>query len=115
MLGIRFIKVPPTTYLRQDQKGRLVRDGTGLAFCFYGPTTSLVAVPTASNEVPFIFKATTADFQRVTIQGQITSRVTEPKKLAAHPRTRRRRRARLESVRIPDVTRFPSRPPLLRA
>ena len=83
MLGIRFIKVPPTTYLLQYQKGRLGREGTGLAFFYYGPTTSLVAVPTASTEVPFIFEETTADFQRVTIQGQITYRVTEPKKLAA--------------------------------
>ncbi len=83
MLGIRFIKVPPTTYLLQYQKGQLAREGTGLAFFYYGPTTSLVAVPTASTEVPFIFEETTADFQCVTIQGQITYRVADPKKLAA--------------------------------
>lgn len=83
MLGIRFIKVPPTAYLLQYQNGRLVREGLGLAFFYYAPTTTLVAVPTASNEVPFIFEETTADFQMVTIQGQITYRVTEPKKLAA--------------------------------
>ncbi|MSU49309.1 MAG: SPFH domain-containing protein [Opitutus sp.] len=83
MLGIRFIKVQPTTYLLQYQKGRLVREGAGLAFFYYGPTTSLVAIPTASTEVPFIFEETTADFQKVTIQGQITYRVTDPKKLAA--------------------------------
>jgi hypothetical protein len=82
MLGICFIKVQPTTYLLQYQKGRLVREGTGLAFFYYAPTTSLVAIPTASNEVPFIFEETTVDFQKVSIQGQITYRVTEPKKLA---------------------------------
>jgi hypothetical protein len=82
MLGIRYIKFPPTTYLLQYTKGRIVREGTGQAFFYYGPTTSLVAVPTASTEVPFIFEETTADFQLVTIQGQITYRVTEPKKLA---------------------------------
>lgn len=83
MLGLRYIKVPPTTYLLQYQKGRLVREGTGLSFFYYAPTTSLVAVPTASTEVPFIFEETTADFQKVTIQGQITYRVADPKKLAA--------------------------------
>lgn len=83
MFGIRFIKVQPTTYLLQYQKGRLVREGTGLAFFYYGPTTSLVAIPTASTEVPFIFEEPSADFQTVTIQGQITYRVAEPKKLAA--------------------------------
>lgn len=83
MLGFRFIKAQPTTYLLQFQKGKLVREGAGLAFFYYAPTTSLVAIPTASTEVPFIFEETTADFQKVTIQGQITYRVIEPKKLAA--------------------------------
>jgi hypothetical protein len=83
MFGIRYIKVQPTVYLLQYQKGRIVREGAGLAFFYYAPATSLVAVPTASNEVAFIFEETTADFQKVTIQGQITYRVTEPKKLAA--------------------------------
>ena len=82
MLGIRFIKVQPTTYLLQYQKGRVVREGLGHAFFYYGPTTSLVAIPVASDEVPFIFEETTADFQTVSIQGQITYRVADPKKLA---------------------------------
>jgi hypothetical protein len=83
MFGIRFIKAQPTTYLLQYQKGQLVREGTGLAFFYYSPTTSLVAIPTASTEVPFIFEETSADFQKVTIQGQITFRVADPKRLAA--------------------------------
>jgi len=83
MLGIRYIKVPPTTCLLQYRKGRLVREGAGLAFFYYAPSTSLVAVPTASAEVPFIFEEKTADFQAVTIQGQITYRVADPKRLAA--------------------------------
>jgi hypothetical protein len=82
MLGLRFIKVDPTTYLLQYRKGRLVREGNGLAFFYYAPTTSLVAVPTGSDEVPFIFEETTADFQTVTIQGQVTFQVADPKKLA---------------------------------
>ncbi len=83
MFGIRFIKVQPTTYLLQYRKGQLVREGLGLAFFFYAPTTSLVAIPVASNEVPFIFEETTSDFQTVSIQGQVTYRVADPKKLAA--------------------------------
>lgn len=83
MFGIRYIKVPPTTYLLQYHHGRLMREGIGQAFFYYEPTTSLVAIPTASTEVPFIFEETTGDFQQVTIQGQITYRVADPKKLAA--------------------------------
>jgi hypothetical protein len=82
MLGIKFIKVQPTAYLLQYRGGRVVREGLGLAFFYYGPTTSLVAVPVASADVPFIFEETTGDFQAVTIQGQVTYRVGDPKRLA---------------------------------
>jgi hypothetical protein len=82
MLGIRFIKTPPTTYLLQYRRGKLVRDGLGLSFFYYAPTTSLVAVPVASTDAPFIFEETTADFQTLTIQGQVTYRVSEPRRVA---------------------------------
>ena len=83
MLGLRFIKVQPTSYLMQFRRGRVVREGAGLSFFYYAPTTSLVSVPIASADAPFIFEEVTADFQTVTIQGQVTYRVTDPKKLAA--------------------------------
>lgn len=82
MFGIKFIKVQPTTYLLQYRGGEIVREGLGLSFFYYSPTTSLVAVPVASSDVPFIFQETTADFQTVSIQGQVTFRVGEPKRLA---------------------------------
>ena len=83
MFGIRFIKVQPTTYLLEYRRGRLVREGVGLSFFYYGPTTSLVAVPVASTDTPFIFQETTADFQSVTLQGQVTYRVSDAKRLAS--------------------------------
>lgn len=82
MLGIQFIKVQPTVYLLQYRKGQVVREGAGLSFFYYGPSTSLVAVPQASDDAPFIFEEVTADFQAVTIQGQVTYRVVDAKKLA---------------------------------
>jgi hypothetical protein len=83
MFGIKFIKVQPTTYLLQFRGGKVVREGLGFSFFYYAPTTSLVAVPVASTDAPFIFQETTADFQAVTIQGQVTYRVGEPRRLAA--------------------------------
>jgi hypothetical protein len=83
MFGVKFIKVQPTTYLLQYRGGKIVREGLGLSFFYYAPTTSLVAVPVGSTDVPFIFQETTADFQTVTIQGQVTYRVGDPKRLAA--------------------------------
>jgi len=83
MFGIKFIKVQPTTYLLQYRGGAVVREGLGLSFFYYAPTTSLVAVPVGSVDVPFIFQETTGDFQSVTIQGQVTYRVGDPRRLAA--------------------------------
>ena len=82
MFSIKFIKVQPTTYLLQYRRGKIVREGMGLSFFYFAPTTSLVAVPVASSDVPFIFQETTADFQNVTVQGQVTYRVGEPRRLA---------------------------------
>jgi len=82
MLGFRFIKSQPTTYLLLYEKGKVKREGVGLAFFYFAPTASLVAVPISTVDVPFIFKEVTADFQEITIQGQVTYRVADPKKVS---------------------------------
>src|SRR5262245_14562807 len=82
MFGIRFIKVGPTDFVMQFKRGQVVMEGAGLSFFYFAPTTSLVLVPVGSVDVPFIFEEVTADFQHVTVQGQITYRVTDPKKLS---------------------------------
>jgi hypothetical protein len=83
MLGFRYIKVPPTTFVMQFQGGRARREGTGLSFFYFAPSSTIVAVPVASTDVPFIFNEVTADFQAVTVQGHLTFRVADPRKLAA--------------------------------
>jgi regulator of protease activity HflC (stomatin/prohibitin superfamily) len=82
MFGMQFIKVDPTVYLMQYRRGRLVKKGMGLSFFYFAPTTSLVAVPVGSTDLPFIFKEVTADFQEVTVQGQVVYRVTDAVQLA---------------------------------
>lgn len=82
MLGFRFIKVEPTEFVLQYSKGRIIREGAGLSFFYFAPTTSLVLVPMSSVDVSFIFQEVTADFQEVTLQGQLTYRVIDPKKLS---------------------------------
>jgi regulator of protease activity HflC (stomatin/prohibitin superfamily) len=82
MFGINFVKAQPNTYFMQYKKGRIVREGEGLSFFYYAPMTSLVAVPMASVDIPFIFKEVAADFQEVTVQGPVAYRVTDPKKLS---------------------------------
>lgn len=82
MFGFKFIKVQPTTYLLQYTRGKLKREGRGLAFFYFAPLTSLVAIPMESHDVPFIFTQITADYQNVSIQGQVSYRVVNPKQIA---------------------------------
>jgi hypothetical protein len=82
MLGFKFIKADPTTYLMAFRNGKPMRQGAGLSHFYYAPTTNLVAIPIASREQPFIFEKVTADFQTVTVQGQVSFRVAEPQKTA---------------------------------
>lgn len=79
---VQFIKIEPTDFVLQYNCGNIIREGTGISFFYFAPTTSLVLVPISSVEVPFIFEEVTADFQEVTVQGQLTFRVAEPKKLS---------------------------------
>jgi regulator of protease activity HflC (stomatin/prohibitin superfamily) len=72
----------PTDYVIQYRKGKIVKEGTGLSFFYYAPFSSLVRIPVASIDAPFIFKEVTSDFQEVTVQGQITYKVSDPMKLS---------------------------------
>jgi hypothetical protein len=83
MLGIRYIKVPPTTHVMQYKSGRVVREGAGLSFLYYAPTSVIVEVPVASTDIPFVFNEVTADHQDAAIQGELTMRVTDPQRLSA--------------------------------
>jgi hypothetical protein len=83
MLGFRFIKADPTTYLMQVRRGKVIREGAGQSFFYYAPTSSIIAVPIGSEIVPFIFEQVTADFQAVTVQGSLSYRIEEPRKAAA--------------------------------
>ena len=80
---LAYMKASPTTYVFHYRGGRLRQEGQGLAFWYLRPASTIVAVPMASRDVPFVFNEVAADFQAVTIQGQLTYRVAEPRRLAA--------------------------------
>ncbi len=82
MFGINFIKFDSMTYVIKYKNGQVAKEGRGLSFFYYSPTTSISAVPIGSNNLPFIFSETTKDYQTVTIQGQITYKIGNPKQLA---------------------------------
>lgn len=82
MFGISYIKVDPSTFALHYSNGRVVRQGVGLSFFYFAPRASIVAVPVGSVDVPFIFNEMTADFQAITIQGQLTYRIADPQRVA---------------------------------
>lgn len=82
MFGIKFIKFDSMTYVMQYKHGKVKREGKGLSFYYYAPTSSITAIPLGSKDIQFIFNETTKDFQTITIQGQITYKIENPKQLA---------------------------------
>lgn len=80
---LAYLKAAPTTHILHYVAGRLRREGPGLSFVYFRPASTIVAVPIASSAVPFVFTEVTADFQTVTVQGQLTWRVADPRRIAA--------------------------------
>lgn len=78
MLGLRYIEVDPSTHLMQYKNGKIVKEGLGTSFFYYAPSSSLVAVPVNSKELPFVFRMQTADYQEISIQGQVAYRIANP-------------------------------------
>lgn len=83
MFGIKYLKTAPTTYVMQYRSGQLARQGAGLSFFYYAPTSVIIYLPLASTDVPFVFNEVTTYFQDATIQGELTFRVSDPAKLAS--------------------------------
>lgn len=76
---IPYFKGQPTDYILRYTGGRLSNSGLGLAFFYWRYNTQVVAVPTQSQDASFVFNELTSDFQEVTLQGQITFRIINPK------------------------------------
>lgn len=82
MFGIQHIKFDSMTYVLHYKSGQVKREGRGLSFFYFAPNSSIVAIPMGSNDLPFIFNESTNDYQTVSIQGQISYKITNPKMLA---------------------------------
>lgn len=78
MLGFRYIKFDPSQHVIVFKGGKMVKEGRGLAFWYFAPSTSLMSIPLGSSEAHFIFEETTSDYQEVTVQGQVTYRISDP-------------------------------------
>lgn len=82
MFNFKFIKFMPSEYVFRYKNGKIVKEGTGLSFRYYAPNTSAVVIPTSSADVPYVFDEITEDYQTVSVQGQITYKITDYRKIA---------------------------------
>ncbi|KJU85369.1 Band 7 protein [Candidatus Magnetobacterium bavaricum] len=82
MFGFKYIKFDSMTYVIHYKNGKIIREGRGLSFFYFAPDSSIVAIPVGSSDIQFVFNESTADFQTISIQGQIIYKVENPKHLA---------------------------------
>ena len=78
MLGFNFIKFDSTDYVMLYKNGKVKKEGRGLSFWYFAPSSSIVSVPLQSKDAQFLFKESTKDYQEVTLQGQVTYKVKDP-------------------------------------
>ncbi|MBO0781143.1 MAG: SPFH domain-containing protein [Ktedonobacteraceae bacterium] len=95
MALLSYFKAEPTEYILAYRNGQVFQRGSGRTFWYWAPSASIVLIPISTVDTPFVFNETTSDFQAITLQGQITYRISQPETIAAllnftiHPRTRK--------------------------
>jgi regulator of protease activity HflC (stomatin/prohibitin superfamily) len=80
MFGIGYFKAQPTEFVQKVAGGRIKREGQALSFYYLKRRTSVVVVPVSSADAAFVFNEQTGNYQAVTIQGQLTYRIIEPRR-----------------------------------
>lgn len=77
-----YMKADPNQFVIYYNRGKKKKVGTGICFWYFKPSSTIVMVPVSSVDEPFIFEEVTADYQEVTVQGQVTYRIIDPAKAA---------------------------------
>jgi len=77
-----YVKFLPSQYIFRYRKGKLISEGVGLSFFFLERYNTACAVPVTNMDADFIFEETTLDFQKVSVQGQLTYRITDYAQIA---------------------------------
>ncbi len=80
-LFLRHLRADASAHVQHFRHGRRVRSGRGLAFWFWPQRGSLSEVPLDDRQLPFLLKGQSADYQDLTVQGDIVWRVADPERL----------------------------------
>jgi hypothetical protein len=82
MFWMRHLRAEATSHVLYYRRGELQRAGRGLAFWFFPMAAALAEVPIDDRDLNYLFKGRTRDYQEVVVQGVITYRVMDAKRLA---------------------------------
>jgi len=78
-----YFKGQSTDYIINYASGKVAREGKGLNFFYLTYNTQVIVIPTTSRDANFIFNEVTNNFQSVTIQGQFTYYINNPKQTSS--------------------------------
>ena len=81
MLPVKFFKGQPSNYIIKFAGGRIKKEGLGISFLYWKSRASVISIPMMTRDANFIFNEKTYTYQSVSIQGQLTYRVTDAKKI----------------------------------
>jgi hypothetical protein len=81
MFGFKFVKFEPSSYVFVVKNGKDIRRGKGLSFWYFAPSTSFILIPIESTSAPFIFEEISADYQTVSIQGEVIFKIADTEKI----------------------------------
>lgn len=82
LLFARHLRSEPNQYILHYRRGKLVRQGAGLAYWFHPLSAAVAQVPVQDIETTFVLNERTSDFQEVTIQATIVYRCADALKAA---------------------------------
>lgn len=75
---LKYFKGEPNAYVIRYRNGKVRKHGVGLAFWYWPHNTSVASLPMVTQDAAFIFSETTANYQEISIQGQLSYRLTDP-------------------------------------
>ncbi len=84
MLFINYFMGQPNEHIIKFGKGKIKKEGQGISFFYMKKRNTIVSIPTSTMDANFIFNEMTSTFQAISLQGQVTYRIQDVKRIFTH-------------------------------